>query len=194
MAAALTVTAGSLLAALGDAFPGGDEAHAAGPQPAQDVRSISNGERIPVENFPDLGAPGESSEIVSQWKGRCIDVPGANFEAGVQLQVWGCDDTDAQRWEYGDREARTSNNLCMDVAGGSRDNGTAVQLAICNGSPAQKWVLTNAGDLVNPASVKCVDIKDWKDGNGAKLQIWDCTGSANQRWRQAHREVRLSGS
>ncbi|MFG1607590.1 thaumatin family protein [Actinoplanes sp. NPDC049265] len=130
-------------------------------------------------------APVQGSTIVSDWQGKCLDVPGANFADGVHLQVWGCDNTDAQRWAIVDGMLRTKDNLCVDVAWGSRDNGAVVQLAQCTGNAAQQWVLSDAGDLVNPQADKCLDIKDWNAENGAPVQLWDCAGTANQKWHRA---------
>jgi len=129
-------------------------------------------------------APVEGSQIISNWQGKCIDVPNFLFADGVHLQVWGCNRTDAQRWAFVDGTLRTRNNMCMDVAWGSRDNGAVVQIAYCSGNPAQQWVLSDAGDLVNPQANKCLDIKDWNPDNGAALQLWDCAGTANQKWRR----------
>ncbi len=129
--------------------------------------------------------PSTVGTLVNYWMGKCLDVPDATFADGVHLQVWGCADTDAQRWAFVGGKLMAKNNLCMDVAWGSRDNGAAVQLAHCSNNPAQQWVLTDAGDVVNPQADKCLDIKDWNPENGAQLQIWECAGTANQKWRRA---------
>ena len=43
-------------------------------------------------------------------------------------------------------------------------------------------MLSDAGDLVNPAANRCVDIVDVNPANDAKLQLWDCSGNPNQKW------------
>jgi hypothetical protein len=120
--------------------------------------------------------------IVSDWQGKCIDVPNWNFADGQRLIVWSCTGGTNQKWSFVDGTLRTANNKCMDVAWGSTANGAAVQIADCSGNAAQKFVLSAAGDLVNPQAGKCVDIRDWNSGNAAALQIWDCSGGANQKW------------
>jgi Beta-1,3-glucanase/Ricin-type beta-trefoil lectin domain len=125
------------------------------------------------------------TRFVSDWNGKCVDVPSANFADGVPLQVWTCNGTGAQSWTFSGGTIRTQNNLCMDVAGGGTANGTPVQIARCSGNAAQQWVLSAAGGLVNPQANRCLDIKDWNPADGAKLQIWDCAGSANQKWHTA---------
>ena len=130
------------------------------------------------------GGGGGGSRVISNWNGKCVDVPGANFSAGVRLQMYGCNGTLAQSWTFSGGTLRTQNNLCMDVAGGATANGAVIQIATCSGNPAQQFVLSGAGDLVNPQANRCVDIKDWNGNDGAALQLWDCAGTANQKWRQ----------
>jgi hypothetical protein len=150
-------------------------------QPVQEQATVPGKLRGRIAN----PAPLPGRRIVSDWQGKCLDVPNAYFSDGVPLQVWGCADTDAQRWALVEGMVRTKDNLCVDVAWGSRDNGAAVQLGRCSGNAAQQWVLSDAGDLVNPQANKCLDIKDWNAADGAKLQIWDCAGTANQKWHLA---------
>lgn len=128
--------------------------------------------------------PSSGTAFVSQWNGKCIDIPGSNFADGQRLAVWGCNNGSNQRFEYTGETLRSQNGKCVDVAWGSRDNGAAIQLANCSGDPAQRFVLTDAGDLVNPQADKCVDIAGWNPDDGAVLQLWQCTGNANQKWRR----------
>lgn len=128
--------------------------------------------------------PNSGSRIVSDWNGKCVDVPGANFSDGVPLQMYGCNTTAAQQWTFTGGTVQVTNNTCMDAAGGSTANGTVIQIANCSGNAAQQFVLNAAGDLVNPQANKCVDIKDWNGNDGAALQLWDCAGTANQKWHR----------
>jgi hypothetical protein len=128
--------------------------------------------------------PPAGTRFISNWNGKCVDVPNANFADGVPLQVWNCNGTAAQSWTSTGGTLKTQNNLCMDVAGGSTANGAPIQIARCSGNAAQQFVLSAAGDLVNPQANKCVDIKDWNPNDGARIQLWDCAGTANQKWHQ----------
>ncbi|MFG3555314.1 ricin-type beta-trefoil lectin domain protein [Micromonospora sp. NPDC047557] len=130
------------------------------------------------------GGGGSGSAVISNWNNKCIDVPGGDFSDGKQLQMYGCNQSPAQRWNFVNGTLQTSNNKCMDVAWGSTANGAAIQIANCSGNPAQQFVLSAAGDLVNPQANKCVDIKAWNGDDGAALNLWDCTGGANQKWRR----------
>jgi streptogrisin C len=127
---------------------------------------------------------GSAGSFVSNWNNKCIDVPNANFSDGVQLQMYGCNSTIAQRWTSTGGQLVAQNNKCMDVAWGSTANGAAIQIANCSGNAAQQFVLSAAGDLVNPQANKCLDITAWNGNDGAPLELWDCTGGANQKWRR----------
>ncbi|MDQ2584019.1 glycoside hydrolase family 64 protein [Saccharothrix yanglingensis] len=129
--------------------------------------------------------PPAGGGIVSDWHGKCVDVPNGNFADGQRLAVRDCTGGAGQAFEFTGGTIRTRNDKCVDVAWGSTANGAAVQLATCSGNPAQQFVLTAAGDLVNPQAGKCVDIAEWNPANGAVLHMWDCVGGANQKWRRA---------
>ncbi|BCJ52898.1 hypothetical protein Asp14428_43730 [Actinoplanes sp. NBRC 14428] len=121
--------------------------------------------------------------VISDWNGKCIDVPNSNFVDSAPLQMWTCNNTNAQKWTFTNGTLQAGGK-CMDVAAGSTANGAPIQLYTCNGTGAQQFVLSGAGDLVNPQSNRCVDIKDWNGNDGARLQLWDCAGSANQKWHK----------
>jgi len=133
---------------------------------------------------PSNPPAGSAVSVLSNWNNKCIDVPSANFVDGAQLQMWTCNNTNAQKWLFEGGALKSQNNKCMDVAGGSTANLAAIQLYTCNGTGAQQFVLTGAGDLVNPQSNRCVDIGGWNGNDGAKLILWDCVGGANQKWRK----------
>jgi hypothetical protein len=152
--------------------------------PAQTPTADPTPTPTPTPTAAPIPPPTTGIRLVSNWNGKCIDVPGANYADGVPLQVYNCNGTSDQAWTFTGGAVKTQNNLCMDVAGGSTANGAAIQIATCSGDPAQQLVLSAAGDLVNRQANKCVDIKDSNGNDGAKLQLWDCAGTANQKWHQ----------
>lgn len=130
------------------------------------------------------GNPATGVPVVSNWNNKCIDVPSSNFVDRAPLQMWNCNNTNAQKWTFSGTALKSQNNKCMDVDAGSTANGAVVQLYTCNGTGAQQFTLNSAGDLVNLQADKCVDIKDRNGNDGARLQLWDCTGTAGQKWRK----------
>lgn len=72
-----------------------------------------------------------------------IDVPGGDARPGKYVQLWTCNATSAQKFQFQDNgQVRLGNsNLCLDVPGDRRYSGAPVQLWTCNYSLAQKWTL-----------------------------------------------------
>jgi hypothetical protein len=137
----------------------------------------------PATNPPTTAPPASGATMLqSNFSGRCIDIPGAQANAGALLQMWDCNGSDAQKWAFQPDGTLRAMGKCMDPAGGALANGTPIQLADCNANPVQRFTLTSARTLVNVSSGRCVDIKDWNGSNGAALQLWDCAGTANQIW------------
>ncbi|GIJ25009.1 hypothetical protein Vqi01_01710 [Micromonospora qiuiae] len=158
-------------------FRGGMVASAGGP-PANANPPASRNDHNPGSN---------SAFALRGYEGKCIDVPGGISADGVQLQLWRCNGTPAQRFKRGPNGSIMALDKCMDVAWAARHNGAKVQLADCNGGPAQIWVIEN-GMVRNPHSGKCVDVREWNKNDGAPLQIWECNpGQGNQTWRSADR-------
>jgi hypothetical protein len=123
---------------------------------------------------------GPVSKLVSNFEGRCIDVPNGNFADRVRLIVFDCGNAATQSFTFADDGTLRIGGKCVDVADGSVNDMAHIQLFTCNGTPAQQWVLSQAGDLVNPVADKCIDIEAWKGGNGVPLQLWTCNGFANR--------------
>ncbi|MGA5002376.1 ricin-type beta-trefoil lectin domain protein [Streptomyces arboris] len=120
----------------------------------------------------------------SHLSGRCLDVPGHNFNDGQRLFMWDCNGAEAQKWRFGSDGTIRAKDKCLDVANANFNDGTPIQLAWCNGSAAQKFTLNAAHDLVNTVVGKCVDIPNHSRGRGPEtyLILWTCTGLDNQKW------------
>ncbi|MFD5972680.1 MULTISPECIES: ricin-type beta-trefoil lectin domain protein [Streptomyces] len=120
----------------------------------------------------------------SHLSGRCIDVPGHNFNDGQPLFMWDCNGADAQKWRIGSDGTIRARDKCLDVANAVFRNGTPIQLAWCNGSAAQKFDLNPAHDLVNTVVGMCVNIPNDSKSRGPStyLVLWECTGRDNQKW------------
>lgn len=61
-------------------------------------RSVSN-ERFDTSPLPNVTIM--QSMIGGRDNGFCVDVPGASTQEGLQVQLWGCNGTLAQRWIIG---------------------------------------------------------------------------------------------
>jgi Ricin-type beta-trefoil lectin domain len=120
---------------------------------------------------------------VTGFDGLCVDVRGANSANFTPVQVYTCNNTDAQQWTVVEAGSTLhALGKCLDIDGGGSADGTTVDLYDCNDTAAQVFIPQSDGALYNPQSNKCLDDTNWSTTPGTQLQIWDCTGNANQRW------------
>ncbi len=164
--------------AIGGGFPA---AFGGGPTGA-----TQSGVPMLVDYVRVLTSSGASSgnRVISNFNGKCLDVPGFNYTDGQQADMWDCNNGSNQNWDFTGGTVRTQNNKCLDVTGNGTANGTPIEIWTCNGGANQQFVLNAAGDLVNPQANKCVDIPGFTNTNGATLDLWDCNGGSNQKWHR----------
>lgn len=128
----------------------------------------------------------------------CIDIPNSNPEVGTRPQLFGCNNTNAQKWTvvYHDaglhgsaksvmsfiNSAILAEGRCLDVASSGTANGTLVHSWSCNYGNAQKWQRGANNSLVNPNSGRCLSTAGGASGTGAQLVIANCDGSPTQSW------------
>ncbi|SCD71523.1 Ricin-type beta-trefoil lectin domain-containing protein [Streptomyces sp. Termitarium-T10T-6] len=127
----------------------------------------SGGRNQPAKAQPAVTFSGPVS-FRSHLSGRCLDVPGHNFNDGQPLFMWDCNGADAQKWRFGSDGTIRARDKCLDVANANFANGSRIQLAWCNGSAAQKFTLNGAHDLVNTVVGKCVDIPNHSKGRARR--------------------------
>lgn len=152
-------------------------------QPKTEPKAQPKAKNQPAKAKPAVTFRGPFS-FRSHLSGRCVDVPGHNFNDGQRLFMWDCNGADAQKWRIGSDGTIRARDKCLDVANAVFRNGTPIQLAWCNGSAAQKFDLNPAHDLVNTVVGMCVDIPNHSKDRGPStyLILWECTGNPNQKW------------
>ncbi|MEV7653118.1 ricin-type beta-trefoil lectin domain protein [Streptomyces anulatus] len=160
-----------------------DTAKKADSSEEQPEKESGGGKNQPAKARPAVTFSGPVS-FRSHLSGRCLDVPGHNFNDGQPLFMWDCNGADAQKWRFASDGTIRARDKCLDVANANFNNGSRIQLAWCNGADAQKFTLNGAHDLVNTAVGKCVDIPNHSKGRGPEtyLILFDCTGNDNQKW------------
>ncbi|MBV9795843.1 MAG: ricin-type beta-trefoil lectin domain protein [Actinobacteria bacterium] len=129
------------------------------------------------------GTTGNGTGPIVGYGGLCVDVRGANSTNFTPVQVYTCNNTNAQQWTVV-QAGSTLHALgkCLDINGGGTADGTTVDLYDCNNTAAQVFIPQSNGSLYNPQSNKCLDDTGWSTTPGTQLEIWDCTGGANQQW------------
>ncbi len=135
-----------------------------------------------VFTIPD--EPLEPSRILGVGAGRCLDVPNSSTANGVQVQIFDCNQTQAQQWsQFADGTIRNPlANKCLDVANRQTTPGTRVQMWTCTGGANQKFTFNANGTIVGVQSGLCLDVTGVATNNGAKIQVWNCHGGSNQKW------------
>ncbi|MFE2938881.1 ricin-type beta-trefoil lectin domain protein [Streptomyces sp. NPDC059255] len=137
----------------------------------------------PVALPPKDDTPAEPEGAVTGMDSKCLHVANSDTENGAGLQLWTCNNTDAQRWKVLGEGRIQALGKCMDVEWSGTDNWTPVRLWDCNGTPAQQWESQADGTLKNVGSGRCLDLKEGKSDNGTPLIIFDCHTGVNQRWQ-----------
>ena len=118
---------------------------------------------------------------ITGYQGLCLDDRGALTTDYNPIQVYTCNNTNAQQWTVESNGTLQVLGKCLDVNGGNTTNGTVVDLYDCNSTGAQTWSPQPNGALVNPQSGKCLT-DTGSGGSGTQATINDCTGETNQRW------------
>ncbi|MFJ6697612.1 PQQ-dependent sugar dehydrogenase [Streptomyces sp. NPDC091272] len=128
------------------------------------------------------GATGPREGAITGIGGKCVDVAGGATADGTQIQLYGCNQTTAQKWTVATDSTLRALGKCMDISGGGSADGTKVQLWGCNNSGAQKWTPAADGTLRNPQSGKCLDAEGVSSADRTRLHLWTCGTGANQKW------------
>jgi hypothetical protein len=151
-------------------------------------RTVETGE-FTSSDLTALSALYAASTAPSLYSGvnpnSCLDVTGGAATQGTAVQLWDCNGTAAQRWNFtaqGELRSGLSSTLCLDVTGGSATQGTGVQIYGCNGTAAQRW--TRVGNTFRSALAPnlCLDVFNASSAPGTKIQVWECNGTNAQNW------------
>jgi hypothetical protein len=114
---------------------------------------------------------------------KCLDVHAPDQHTnGGRVQVWGCNSTLQQTWNFDGRAIRSGAGKCLDVhAPDQHNNGAKVQVWDCNGSLQQTWRIE--GHTLKSGAGKCLDVHAPDQfTNGGRVQVWDCNGTLQQTW------------
>lgn len=132
---------------------------------------------------------------------RMVDVSSASTGNGANVQVWGDNNSPAQRF-YVTVDANgyatiicVASGCVLDVANGQAAAGANVQQFSSNGTDAQKWSIEDAGSADGSVVIAsklssdlCLDIAGGMDENGANIQLWERNGTVAQRFVLEHVE------
>ena len=136
--------------------------------------------------------------IKSDGTSFAVDVTGGSSKPTTNIQLYGANGTDAQRFAFvpvahfdveGTYKIVPANDVanCLDVAGGSTASGANIQVYPNNDTSAQRWLLSkNADDstitLINTHSQKAIDDVGAGTKSGTNAQIYTINGTAAQKF------------
>jgi YD repeat-containing protein len=132
-----------------------------------------------------VGTPGVDGAISGQG-GRCLDVTTSGTANGTLVQLYLCNGTGAQQWDWNSADQTFKSQVsgkCLDLAGQGTTNGTQAVIWDCGSGWSQKWLPQPNGSLKNKLSGRCLDLDAWGTANGTKVQLSDCNGSWDQVWQ-----------
>jgi GH43 family beta-xylosidase len=146
---------------------------------------IEKGIPIPSPSIgPEYAMPVANGtyRIKSKVTSQCIDVPNASNTAGLQIQQWTDNNTNAQKWTFTSlgngyyKITNVASGLNLDNAGGSTSAGNILIQWTDNGNIAQHWRVQDMGNgyfkLINRRSLLAIDVPNSNQTPGTKLQQW----------------------
>ena len=134
--------------------------------------------------------------------GGVVDVQGGSLKAGANVQTYGWNGTNAQKWSFiqlnsttgvtvteGTYTIRSAANdeYVLDIDNASASNGANVQLFGGNNTAAQRFSVKSVGEgyykIQCEATGKVLDVADGSMAAGANVQQFSWNGSAAQCWK-----------
>ena len=126
--------------------------------------------------------------------GKVLDIEGASFENGANLQQYEANGTLAQTFRvtfdestgYYEMRCAASGNL-VDVEGASLANGANVHQYEANGTLAQEWAMKKASDgsiiIRSALNGKALSVAGASKDDMANVRMQNSKGYTHQRWR-----------
>jgi subtilisin family serine protease len=117
--------------------------------------------------------------------GKCVDVQGGGIPNSTPVQLFECNGTPAQEWQYtASALYNARSGRCLDVRGGNMANSTPVQIFDCNGSLAQAWRWSPERHelFIRADTARCLDVRGGNPANSTPIQIFDCNNTPAQDW------------
>ena len=127
-----------------------------------------------------------SSDIV-------LDVYGGEEEEGTNVQVFGKNNTGAQKWKitYNSKTddyniINASSGMALDVKGASEEDGANIQIWGQNKTCAQRWKIVRTKkdnvQILSSCSLKAMGIEGEKAENRANIELEYNTSGSTQQW------------
>jgi hypothetical protein len=114
----------------------------------------------------------------------CMDAKGDSGKPYTEVWLYGCNETDAQRWAITTNTDGWSaivgpGGMCLDVRGAGKADGTPLMLYPCHFGKNQRFKF-EGGQIVEEDTKKCVGVAKAEAKHPVRLET--CTGSWNREW------------
>ncbi|MFI7078358.1 ricin-type beta-trefoil lectin domain protein [Micromonospora sp. NPDC049903] len=160
------------------------------------VTSTSNGDQQEltwtydgqIERITGSGSKGRSPYV--GLAAKCIDLSSGTSEPNRPIQLYTCNNTQAQRWSFLPAPGQNNANLgtlsgyddwCVQPAANTA--GSALRLQRCDGTTNQRLERMSTAQLKHVASGLCLAVQGGATANGTPIVLATCAGgSAAQQW------------
>jgi hypothetical protein len=119
--------------------------------------------------------------------GYCMDLEGEKTSGGTDVQQWGCQNDNYQKWyqdTLGRIHSKAARFMCIGIDGGGSSNGSDIVIGSCNNNASQRWQWDAANSLrPGHATHKAFDISGGNQSyQGKDAHLWDFHGGKSQQW------------
>lgn len=112
---------------------------------------------------------------------NCLDDQAATTDNGNVIQIYGCNQTQAQLWTMGIDNTISVFGKCMTASQRGTTDGTPIVLYDCSAALSQIWQPQTNGTLLNPTSGLCLN--EPSASAGTQLTLAVCTAATTQQWK-----------
>ena len=114
--------------------------------------------------------------VKSGWSGYCLDDYRDKTVADNQVDIWPCNNTQAQDWALSLTQIRHGTSQCLTV-----NTAAKIDLDDCSDSANQVWLKDSDG-YINPNSGLCLGAPSASQGALLELQICSDLSSSSRAW------------
>ncbi|MEL7123807.1 MAG: ricin-type beta-trefoil lectin domain protein [Bacteroidota bacterium] len=120
---------------------------------------------------------------------KCLDNDHNGYSNGNNIQLWDCNTTSAQKWNFDGYFIRLADysKRCVDVKDSQTTNGTNIRIWDCMAHNEQRWIYDGVTKQLRSSlnTSKCLNIaNNGSTTNGTNVMLWDCitNGTKADQW------------
>lgn len=128
--------------------------------------------------------PPTTSNVIRGYGDYCLDDAGNSSANGAHVQIWSCNNDQAQQWTFNNGELIHNGKCLNDAAWGG--SGTRQILWTCQRSENELWTHLGNGEYVLNAKnyTLCLNDPAYSTRGGTQVIVYACKNTANEHWSQ----------